>query len=70
MPKPQTYFITATIEVVYEAFASSKKQAERKFLEAIDDCEVRYDLMENCGGSSVVDIVKIETPNEHLGRAE
>lgn len=70
MPKAQTYFITATIEVVYETLAYSKENAKSKFLDAIDDCEVRYDLMENCGGSSVVDIVKIETTHQHLGPSE
>ena len=70
MSKPQTYFVTATIEIVYEVFATSKKQAEAKFIDAIDDCAVRYDLMDNCGGSSVTDIIKIETTNQHLGKAE
>jgi hypothetical protein len=68
--KSQTYFVTATIEVVYEVFAKSKDEAESKFWEAIDDCGVRYDLAENCGGSSVTDIIKIEDAHEHLGPAE
>lgn len=68
--EPQTYFVTATIEIVYEVFAKSKKEAEAKFIEAIDDCEVRYDIAENCGGSAVTDIIKIENAHEHLGESQ
>lgn len=70
MSKHQTYFVTATIEIVYEVLATSKKQAEAKFMEAIDDCEVRYDIVENCGGSSVTDVIKVQTSHEFLGRSE
>ncbi|CAB5178739.1 hypothetical protein UFOVP157_32 [uncultured Caudovirales phage] len=65
MKKPQelkTYFVTATIEVVYECYARSEQEATERFEDSMADADQRSDITEN----GVAEIIKIEDADTHF----
>ena len=63
----KTFFVTAKVEVVYEVFTTSLEEARERFEEALDDEGERKDIFEDA--SSMVDIISVETADEHLGES-
>lgn len=65
--KRKTFFITAKIEFVYEAFEENEEAALARFEEALDDEGERASIFEDA--SSLVDVVSVENADEHLGKS-
>ena len=62
----KTYFVTATIEVVYECYARSEQEAKERFEDSMADNEQRSDITEN----GVAEIIKIEDADTHFTNHE
>ena len=58
----QTYFVTATIEVVYECYARSEQEARERFEDSMADADQRSDITEN----GVAEVVKVEDAHTHF----
>jgi hypothetical protein len=63
-PKRKTFFITAKVEIVYEAFEENEEAAIARFEEALDDEGERASIFEDA--SSLYEVEKVEGANEHL----
>lgn len=63
----KTFFVTANVEVVYKVFATSKEDARERFEEAPEDSGERESIFED--SSSLVEIVSVQTADEHLGKS-
>jgi len=63
-PKRKTFFITAKVEIVYEAFEENEEAALARFEEALDDEGERASIFEDA--SSLYEVEKVEGANEHL----
>ena len=62
----KTYFVTATIEVVYECYARSEQEARERFEDSMADADQRSDITED----GVAEVIKIEDADTHFANHE